>query len=80
MIARAFRAMTAGRPRPAAIFLPQDLMRQPCTEVDLLPALELPAQPAVPRTEVLQAAELLEGGSPANHSGRGRRSLVRGRR
>ena len=31
MLARAFQAMAGGPPRPAAIFLPQDLMRQPCT-------------------------------------------------
>jgi acetolactate synthase-1/2/3 large subunit len=29
MVAQAFAAMTRGRPRPAALFLPQDLMRQP---------------------------------------------------
>ena len=30
LLGRAFQAMTWGRPRPAALFLPQDLMRAPC--------------------------------------------------
>src|SRR5439155_7896357 len=30
MVAEAFRAMTTGRPRPAALILPQDLMATPC--------------------------------------------------
>src|SRR5262245_39979926 len=39
MLHRAFEAMTRGRPRPAALFLPQDLMRkdEPCGPVEPLP-------------------------------------------
>ncbi|MGZ3381539.1 MAG: thiamine pyrophosphate-binding protein, partial [Isosphaeraceae bacterium] len=59
MIARAFQAMAGGRPRPAAIFLPQDLMRQPCTVAAGVQELAPPAAPEVPRTAVFEAAELL---------------------
>src|SRR5271165_1387048 len=58
MLARAFQAMASGRPRPAAIFLPQDLMRQPCT-VAGVQELAPPAAPEVPQTAVFEAAELL---------------------
>jgi len=58
MIARAFQAMAGGRPRPAAIFLPQDLMRQPCS-VAGVQELAPPAAPEVPQTAVFEAAELL---------------------
>ena len=34
-VARAFQAMTTGRPRPAALFLPQDLMRATCPDCDV---------------------------------------------
>jgi thiamine pyrophosphate-dependent acetolactate synthase large subunit-like protein len=59
MIARAFQAMAGGRPRPAAIFLPQDLMRQPCTVAAGVQELAPPAAPEVPQTAVFEAAELL---------------------
>jgi acetolactate synthase-1/2/3 large subunit len=59
LVARAFQAMTCGRPRPAAIFLPQDLMRQPCTVAGGMPALLPPRAPSVPRGAVLEAAEVL---------------------
>ncbi len=59
MIARAFQAMTGGRPRPAAVFLPQDLMRQPCTVAADLQEFALPAAPVVPRTAVIEAAKVL---------------------
>jgi acetolactate synthase-1/2/3 large subunit len=45
MVARAFTAMTTGRPRPAALILPQDLM----------------AQPAPPRTASTNVYSLEEG-------------------
>jgi acetolactate synthase-1/2/3 large subunit len=59
LIAQAFQAMTGGRPRPAAIFLPQDLMRQPCAVAALVQGFAPPALPDVPRTAVVEAAELL---------------------
>jgi acetolactate synthase-1/2/3 large subunit len=48
LLDRAFEAMTVGRPRPAALILPQDLMRLEC---DLGADLPLPAAPA-PRSEI----------------------------
>lgn len=62
MIGRAFEAMTRGRPRPAALFLPQDLMRRECSEaeaeVQFAPAR--PASPAaVPAGSIAEAAALL---------------------
>ena len=59
MIAQAFQAMTSGRPRPAAIFLPQDLMRQPCTLAAGAQQLTPPAADALSRTAISEAAELL---------------------
>src|SRR5947208_9427840 len=38
MVAHAFSAMTGGRPRPAALFLPLDLMRQPAHPGEPSPA------------------------------------------
>src|SRR5579883_1843665 len=38
LLGRAFQAMTWGRPRPAALFLPQDLMRAACDVPAGLPA------------------------------------------
>ena len=82
MIARAFQAMAGGRPRPAAIFLPQDLMRQPCTVAAGVPELAPPAAPEVPQAAVLEAAELLRAacrpiilaGGGASGPGPGKRS------
>ena len=48
MLGRAFQAMTVGRPRPAALFLPQDLMRRDCTNSVEAPAFPQGPQPAVP--------------------------------
>jgi acetolactate synthase-1/2/3 large subunit len=43
IVGQAFRAMSAGRPRTAAIFLPQDLMRERCAAaVDVLRFAPLP--------------------------------------
>jgi acetolactate synthase-1/2/3 large subunit len=59
LLGRAFQAMTCGRPRPAALFLPQDLMRAPCPHPTDPPAL--PAQPPVPipADASARAAEIL---------------------
>ena len=48
LLARAFQAMTWGRPRPAALFLPQDLMRAPCPVSTRLSAFAPRPQPEVP--------------------------------
>ena len=47
-VASAFQAMTTGRPRPAAIFLPQDLMRAPCSDIG--PSARFPIAPRLPRS------------------------------
>jgi acetolactate synthase-1/2/3 large subunit len=59
MIQKAFRAMTHGRPRPAALFLPQDLMRQPCKLKLEMRESPQPAAVDVPRTAIRAAADLL---------------------
>jgi acetolactate synthase-1/2/3 large subunit len=58
-VARAFQAMTCGRPRPAAIFLPQDLMRAPCPVIPGLPDSSEPSPAAVPADATARAAEIL---------------------
>lgn len=59
LVGRAMEAMTSGRPRPAALFLPQDLMRQPCeASADRL-AFAPPARPRVPEDAIIEAARLL---------------------
>ncbi len=60
MTGQAFQAMTIGRPRPAAIFVPQDLMRESCAKVDLPPHPSPPPPPQVSQNEVLRAAEVLK--------------------
>jgi acetolactate synthase-1/2/3 large subunit len=60
-VARAFQAMTTGRPRPAAIFLPQDLMRAPCSDSVRPQDFQPPAVPCAREEEIAQAAELLSG-------------------
>ena len=60
-VARAFQAMTTGRPRPAAIFLPQDLMRAGCPGPDCPLELPAPAAPTVPEDAIARAVELLAG-------------------
>ncbi len=79
-VASAFQAMTTGRARPTALFLPQDLMRSACSPsirpIDFQP----PAAPCAPAAAIAQAAVLLSRRSTAHHPGRRRRSLVgRGR-
>jgi acetolactate synthase-1/2/3 large subunit len=60
LVGRAFQAMTWGRPRPAALFLPQDVMRAPFP-TDAAP-LCFPARPErrVPAAAIARAAKLLE--------------------
>jgi acetolactate synthase-1/2/3 large subunit len=59
MIGKAFDAMTTGRRRPAALFLPQDLMRQPCAQnIDVL-EFGPPSPPAIPEGAIAQVANLL---------------------
>ena len=59
MLGRAYQAMTWGRPRPAALFLPQDLMRATCEVSAEWPAFPPPPLPAVPDDAIAQAAEIL---------------------
>ena len=58
-LGRAFQAMTWGRPRPAALFLPQDLMRASCTSAIEVPAFPHRPEPAVPDEAIARAAEIL---------------------
>lgn len=58
MVEQAFAAMTFGRPRPAAIILPQDLMRMPAERVDT-PLLEPGPQPKISPSVLDDAAALL---------------------
>lgn len=59
LVGRAFEAMTHGRPRPSALFLPQDLMRGPCSADASLPAFSPPSQPTVPADAIIRAAAVL---------------------
>jgi acetolactate synthase-1/2/3 large subunit len=61
MLHRAFEAMTRGRPRPAALFLPQDLMRREAGAMGFVPPAPVP--PAeVPAAAIAEAAALLSRG------------------
>jgi acetolactate synthase-1/2/3 large subunit len=60
-LGRAFQAMTWGRPRPAAMFLPQDLMRASCEVSAELTAFPAPPSPVVPDVAIAKAAEILAG-------------------
>ncbi len=55
----AFQAMTWGRPRPAALFLPQDLMRGPCSIPVEWPAYPRRPEPNVCAAAIARAAEIL---------------------
>ncbi len=61
LLGRAFQAMTWGRPRPAALFLPQDLMRAPCEVSAESWAFPLPPIPVDPEAAIARAAEVLAG-------------------
>lgn len=58
MTRRAFRAMTTGRPRPAALFLPQDLARRECTTKEVA-STEDADIPTVSTGTIRAAADLL---------------------
>jgi acetolactate synthase I/II/III large subunit len=59
LLGRAFQAMTHHRPRPAALFLPQDLMRAPCAVAAQTSAFAPRPRPLVPVEAIARAAELL---------------------
>jgi acetolactate synthase-1/2/3 large subunit len=59
LVCQAFQAMTSGRPRPTALFLPQDLMREPCTAAADLLGLAPAAEPAVPTEGIAESASVL---------------------
>ncbi|MGC8639584.1 MAG: thiamine pyrophosphate-binding protein [Isosphaeraceae bacterium] len=59
MVGQAFQAMNAGRPRPTALFVPQDLMREPCNLATDLLGFSPAAEPAVPREGITEAVSLL---------------------
>jgi acetolactate synthase-1/2/3 large subunit len=58
MVRQAFAAMTQGRPRPAALILPQDLMRDPASDL-VEPPGEPSAHAALPLREIEAAATIL---------------------
>ncbi len=59
VLGRAFQAMTSDRPRPTALFLPQDLMRAACPVPADRTAFPPRGQPDVPQGAINQAAEFL---------------------
>lgn len=59
MVGQAFQAMTTGRPRPAALFAPQDLMRDPCAVTTELLSFGPAGHSAPPVAGVDEAAALL---------------------
>ena len=58
LIGEAFAALTRGRPRPAALFLPQDLMRRPADWHDPRPAAVADSR-LMPAAAIAEAAALL---------------------
>ncbi len=58
-VAAAIQAMTTGRPRPAALFLPQDLMRSACADSIRPLDFKSTAPSPPPAGAITQAAELL---------------------
>lgn len=59
MVGQAFQAMNEGRPRPSALFVPQDLMREPCTLATELLGFAPAAVPAAPVEGIAEAVSLL---------------------
>jgi acetolactate synthase-1/2/3 large subunit len=59
LLGKAFQAMTWGRPRPAALFLPQDVMRLECSATADLPAFPPRPEPTVPLDAIARAAEIV---------------------
>ncbi len=60
LVGRAFEAMSFGRPRPAALFIPQDLQRVEASDVSI-PSLVSPPAPVISDEAIAQAAALLAG-------------------
>jgi acetolactate synthase-1/2/3 large subunit len=58
MVARAFAAMTTGRPRPAALMMPLDLMRQPADAAMPQRAPHVSGR-SLPSTDIAHAAAVL---------------------
>ena len=64
LVADAFAAMTTGRPRPAVLILPQDLMRATLTDAQVIKSAQIMALPASefpppPAERIAEAAALL---------------------
>ena len=68
VLGRAFPAMTWGRPRPAAVFLPQDVMRESCSSSIEMPAFPHRPEPSVPAEAIARAAEILARSGAARSS------------
>jgi thiamine pyrophosphate-dependent acetolactate synthase large subunit-like protein len=62
-VGNAFQAMTTGRPRPAALFLPQDLLRGDASPSANRLGFSQPGRPIPPASEVQEAAAMLAGSS-----------------
>lgn len=62
MLGQAFEAMTRGRPRPTALFLPQDLMREasPLTESVVATSVPMRSPESIPPQPIAEAVALLE--------------------
>lgn len=79
LLERAFQAMTTGRPRPAALFLPQDLVRLPCPPAKRRFDEPFRAESTLPEEAIAQAADMLARAdrpiilAGGGISGRGRR-------
>ena len=75
-LGRAFQAIDSGRPRPAALFLPQDLMRAPCPVRPI--HLTIPPEPRADRPAGRDRTGSRDpgGGGAPDHPGRRRRALV----
>jgi len=58
-LGQAFQAINSGRRRPAALFLPQDLMRAPCPVPADPPECPPPPAPTLPLDAIAQAAMIL---------------------
>ncbi|AGA30476.1 thiamine pyrophosphate-binding protein [Singulisphaera acidiphila] len=63
MLGQAFDAMSRGRPRPTALFLPQDLMRQESHASDsaVVPAVPPSPSQSIPAQAIAEAVALLRG-------------------
>ncbi|MFI5387891.1 MAG: thiamine pyrophosphate-binding protein, partial [Fimbriimonadales bacterium] len=58
-LGQAFQAINSGRRRPAALFLPQDLMRAPCPVSADPPECPPPPAPTISLDAIAQAAKIL---------------------